>query len=170
MNLQPVLIGTLIQLHPLHETDFEALYAVASDPLIWDQHPCPDRYLRTVFEQFFKEAMASGGAFKILDDQTKEIIGCTRFYELKLAQNEVAIGYTFIAKNYWGGMYNRELKTLMVDYAFQFLNRVIFYVGVENFRSQRAMEKIGGKRETSGITRTYQNGDRVQSFVYVISS
>jgi len=53
-NLQPVFKGELLELRPLRPEDFDALYAVASDPLIWEQHPSNDRYKKDVFEGFFR--------------------------------------------------------------------------------------------------------------------
>ncbi len=143
-ELQPRIQNELIRLEPMEADDFDALYAVASDPLIWEQHPNKDRYQRKVFENFFKGALESGGAFCVLDNTTGELIGSSRYYDLNEAQRVVAIGYTFIARSTWGRQYNRELKTLMLDHAFRFVERVVFHVGANNLRSRRAMEKLGG--------------------------
>ena len=143
MNLQPVhLRNEWVQLCPLQSADLDRLYAVASDPLIWAQHPNPDRYQRPVFETYFKGAMESGGAFLILD-ATGEVIGSSRFYDHLPDMREVKIGYTFFARSRWGKPYNRNVKRLMLEHAFQSVDRVIFHVGAGNIRSQRAMEKIG---------------------------
>ena len=143
-ELQPRIANTLIRLEPLEADDFDALYAVASDPLIWEQHPNKDRYQRKVFENFFQGALESGGAFCILDNLTGELIGSSRYYDFNEEQRVVAIGYTFIARSAWGRHYNRELKTLMLDHAFRFVDRVVFHVGASNLRSRKAMEKLGG--------------------------
>jgi N-acetyltransferase len=144
-DLQPALRGELIELRPLRRDDFDALYHAASDPLIWEQHPEPDRYTRDVFQRYFDGAIASGGAFAIVDRATGRIIGSSRYCDLDLAQGEVEVGYTFLERAYWGGAYNRELKSLMLDHAFRFLPRVIFKVGENNQRSQRALLKIGAR-------------------------
>jgi len=143
-ELQPRIHNKLIRLEPLEPDDFDALFAVASDPLIWEQHPNKDRYQRAVFETFFRGALESGGAFCVLDNVTGELIGSSRYYDLNEAAGEVCIGYTFIARSAWGRQYNRYLKTLMLDHAFRFVNRVIFHVGADNQRSRKAMEKLGG--------------------------
>jgi RimJ/RimL family protein N-acetyltransferase len=143
-DLQPTIHNDLIRIEPLEAGDFEVLYAVASDPLIWEQHPNKQRYQREVFQNFFKGALESQGAFRVLDNGNGELIGSSRYYDLDEAQRQVAIGYTFIARSRWGGNYNRALKTLMLDHAFRFVDRVIFHVGVDNWRSRKAMEKIGG--------------------------
>ena len=143
-ELQPTLIGELVELRPLREEDFEVLYAVASDPLIWELHPERDRYQKDVFRQFFRGAMESGGAFLVKDRNTGDIIGSTRYFGYDPERSEVEIGWTFLARSHWGGRYNAEMKRLMLDHAFQFVNTVIFLVGPQNFRSRRAVEKIGG--------------------------
>src|SRR5574341_177998 len=150
-DLQPTLEGELLSLRPLRPEDWDALYAVASDPLIWEQHPARDRYEEEVFRQFFREALASGGAFVVLDARKPDagrdtIIGSSRYFGYNVERSEIEIGWTFLARAYWGGRYNREMKQLMLRHAFQFVERVVFLVGPRNLRSQRAMEKIGGVR------------------------
>ena len=143
-ELQPKIQNEIIKIEPLQPGDFELLYAVASDPLIWEQHPQKERYQRAVFEGFFKAAIESGGAFRVIDAVNGEIIGSSRYHDLNLAESKVEVGYTFIARSRWGGPHNRALKTLMLDHAFRFVDRVIFKVGVNNWRSRKAMEKLGG--------------------------
>jgi N-acetyltransferase len=155
-DLQPHLKGELLELRPLTPEDWDDLFAVASDALIWEQHPESDRFKEDVFRVFFREAMESGGAFVVIDKKTQEIIGSTRFYGYDPAKSEVEIGWTFLARKYWGGRYNAEMKRLLLDHAFQFVEAVVFLVGEKNFRSQKAMEKIGAIREGL-VTRTYGN-------------
>ena len=145
-ELQPVLTGKLLSLRPLRLEDFPELYAVASDPLIWEQHPMKDRYKEEVFREFFREALESGGAFAVIDSKDGRIIGSSRYFGFDEAKSEIEIGWTFLARSHWGGVYNREMKQLMLRHAFQFVNTVVFMVGPQNVRSQRAMEKIGGVR------------------------
>ena len=66
-DLQPTLTSERLELRPLRAEDFEALYAVARDPLIWELHPAKTRYKRPVFKAFFAAALKSGGAFAILE-------------------------------------------------------------------------------------------------------
>jgi N-acetyltransferase len=150
-DLQPTLKGTLLQLRPLREEDWDDLFAVAADPLVWEQHPEPDRYIEKVFRGFFREAMDSGGALIVIDAQDGRVIGSSRFHAYDPEKSEIEIGWTFLARRYWGGAYNREMKQLMLQHAFQFVRRVNFLVGAQNFRSQKAMEKIGGVRKESRI-------------------
>jgi RimJ/RimL family protein N-acetyltransferase len=144
IDLQPTyLVNDFVELVPLKQTDFEELYAVASDPLIWEQHPNPDRYKRDVFANFFEGALQSKGAFIIRDKENREAIGCTRFYDYVPEKSELQIGYTFYARSAWGKGINPVVKKLMLDYAFDFVDQVIFHVGANNIRSQKAMEKLG---------------------------
>jgi RimJ/RimL family protein N-acetyltransferase len=145
-DLQPSLEGELLRLRPLRDEDWNELFAVASDPRIWEQHPQPTRYQEEVFREYFREAMESGGAFAVIDNKDGRIIGSSRYLGYDEARSEIEIGYTFLARAYWGGLYNREMKDLMLGYAFRFVRHVVFLVGPTNWRSQKAMEKIGGMR------------------------
>jgi len=166
-ELQPVLKGELIQLRPLRSEDWDDLFAVASDPLIWQQHPESDRYKEEVFKIFFKDALESGGAFVVIDTKKKRIIGSTRFHGYDPEKCEVEIGWTFLAKEYWGGQYNREMKKLMLGHAFQFVENVVFYVGENNIRSQKATEKIGAIKNGT-VKKVYGNRPPSLNVRYVI--
>ena len=162
-ELQPTLIGERLELRPLRPDDWDALLAAASDPLIWEQHPERDRYKPDVFRRYFDGAIESGGAFAVVDRRTGAIIGSTRYHSYDEAAREIEIGWTFLTRDYWGGSYNREMKGLLLDHAFRFVDRVVFLVGLTNYRSQGAMGKIGGVRVG---TRVNQVG--VESIVFVI--
>jgi RimJ/RimL family protein N-acetyltransferase len=151
IDLQPVLKGDLLELRPLQPADFDELFAVAADPLIWAQHPASDRYQEAVFREFFREALDSRGAFVVLDARNGRIIGSSRYHGYDEGRREIEIGWTFLARAYWGGRYNGELKRLMLRHAFGFVERVVFLVGPHNGRSQRAVEKIGGRRAGSRV-------------------
>src|SRR3954471_7667350 len=147
VNLQPDLLeDELVKLVPLQATDFDRLFKVASDPLIWEQHPSADRYKKEVFQIYFDSAVSSGSAFLIFDKKTDDLIGSSRFYEYDAERSTIAIGYTFLAKEYWGGKYNSAIKKLMLDYAFQFVDSVIFHIGPTNIRSQKAILRIGANK------------------------
>jgi RimJ/RimL family protein N-acetyltransferase len=143
-KLQPQLVGDLIEVRPLRPEDWESLFAIASDALIWEQHPAADRYQEEVFREFFREALESDGALVVIDRKTQEIIGSSRYSGFDAGKREIEIGWTFLARSYWGGEYNGELKRLMLDHAFRFVESVIFKIGSTNFRSRKALEKIGG--------------------------
>ncbi len=166
-DLQPNLKGELIELRPLAPEDWNELFAVASDPLIWQQHPESDRYKEDVFKIFFREAMECGGAFVIIDTKSQQIIGSTRFYGYDQERSEIEIGWTFLARKYWGGRYNRELKQLMLAHAFKFVENAIFFVGENNIRSQKATEKIGGIK-SGMVKKVYGNRPPSLNVRYVI--
>jgi len=166
-DLQPRLVGELIELRPLGPEDWESLFAVASDPLIWEQHPARDRYEEKVFREFFREALETGSAFVVIDRKTRKIIGSSRYFGFDPQKSSVEIGWTFLARAFWGGEYNRELKRLMLDHAFKFVDRVVFVIGVTNFRSQKALEKIGGVR-VGRRDKPDAHGNIVENFVYAI--
>src|SRR5437667_3322913 len=166
-ELQPHLIGELIELRRLTPEDWDDLFAVASDPLIWKQHPDSDRYKKDVFKVFFREALECGGAFVVIDRKSQQIIGSTRFYGYDPENSEIEIGWTFLARKYWGGRYNRQMKQLMLTHAFQFVENVVFFVGENNIRSQKAMEKISETR--NGIVkRVYGNHPPALNVKYAI--
>jgi len=145
-DLQPTLMGQRVTVRPVVSSDWEGMFAAASDPEIWALHPVRDRYTESVFRAFFDSALASGSAFCIVERASGSIIGSSRYHDYDPAKREIEIGWTFLACAYWGGSYNREIKNLMLAHAFTFVDTVLFWVGETNWRSQRAMEKIGGVR------------------------
>ena len=144
-SIQPTLENDHLKLIPLKGEDFEKLYLVASDPKVWEQHPNKERYKREVFQIFFNGAVESKGAFLILDKQTEEVLGSSRFYDFKENDQSILIGYTFYGTNSWGKNINGVVKKLMLDYIFQFVEVVIFHVGKDNIRSVKAMTKLGAE-------------------------
>jgi RimJ/RimL family protein N-acetyltransferase len=168
-SLQPDhLINELLHLIPLQETDFEKLYEVAADPLVWEQHPNKFRYQRDVFKNYFDGAIQSKGAFLIQDAKTNEVIGSSRFYDYNENEKSVLIGYTFIGRKFWGYGYNKALKKLMLDYAFQYVDKVYFHIGAYNFRSQKAIEKIGAFK-VDEFEVEYYGEDSKLNFIYLIT-
>ena len=152
-DFQPTLRGDLIELRPLRADDFEALFRVAADPLIWEQHPERNRYQEPVFRAFFDEGLASCAALVAIDRASGQIIGSSRYHGYDPMQRVVEIGWSFLARAYWGGLYNGEMKRLMLGHAFRWASRVVFVIGPDNRRSQRAVEKIGGVRARTTLDR-----------------
>lgn len=167
LNLQPYLVGDLLELRPLAPADWDDLFAVASDPLIWEVHPARDRYKEEVFKDFFRDALDGKGALVALDRKTSRIIGSSR-YRWHAAVGELEIGWTFLARDYWGGRYNGEMKRLMLDHAFTSVEHVVFRIGATNVRSRRAIEKIGAiltdRRETVLL-----HGKPIEHVIYQLS-
>ena len=167
IDLQPVLTGNIVKLRPLTIDDFEPLYQIASDPLIWEQHPSPLRFKRDVFEaQIFSTGITSKSTSVALDKMTSQIIGSSRFYDVDENNLELAIGFTFLARSHWGGTTNGEMKYLMLAHAFTWAKRVWFHVGSNNVRSRKALEMIGAK--LSHIAPRPVNGQPVKHCFYYI--
>ncbi|RWU10718.1 GNAT family N-acetyltransferase [Pedobacter chitinilyticus] len=166
-SIQPTLENDRVTLVPLQETDFEALYEVASDPKVWEQHPNKDRWKRDVFQIFFDGAMQSKGAFKIVDQTNGQVIGSTRFYDYDAAEDSILIGYTFYGTAYWGKGINHSVKKMMLDYIFQFVSKVNLHVGTTNVRSQIAVGRIGAEKVAEQEV-TYFGEQPKLNFVYQI--
>jgi RimJ/RimL family protein N-acetyltransferase len=156
-DFQPTLTGPTVIVRPIAAADWPELFAAGSDPEIWKVHPVSDRYTEPVFRAYFDSAVNSKMAFVFVDRATQKLIGSSRYYGYDAERSEIEIGWTFVVRSHWGGATNREVKRLMLDHAFSFVDTVIFWVGEKNWRSQGAMKKIGGvlrdglfTRESSG--------------------
>jgi RimJ/RimL family protein N-acetyltransferase len=164
-DAQPFLASPPVYVRPLQESDFDDLYAVAVDPLLWEQHPDRDRSREDVFRRYFEAAVESGGAVVFISTDTRSIIGASRYHGYDEERSEVEIGWTFLARSHWGGQYNGEIKRLMLDHAFKSVQSVIFRVDSENFRSQRSVEKLGGV-----VDGTVTEPDGRESIVYRVAA
>ena len=148
-------------IRPALSSDFASLYAVGKNPVIWAQHSEKHRGDLEEFQRFFDQGMDQGwGFYVVVSQQTQEIVGSTRFYEFNLQNRSVAIGYTFFDPSLWGSGVNSAVKKAQLDHAFQQVDQVLFYVYDQNFRSQKAMTKLGalpvgvrGDRMIFGLTR-----------------
>jgi len=170
LDRQPVLEGEHVTLRPLRADDWDALFAVASDPLIWEQHPAHDRWQEPVFRAFFEDALANKGALVALDAATGAVIGSSRFQGLEEAGGgSVEIGWTFLARSHWGGRWNHEMKRLMLAHALASVAEVRFLVGETNTRSRRALENIGAQLTERREERTMAGGEVIPHLTYVIT-
>ncbi len=145
-STRTTLENSLAILQPLQPEDFEVLYAVASDPKIWEQHPNKDRWKRDVFQIFFEGALESNGAYKIMEKASGEIIGSTRIYGYNEQDNSIYIGYTFYATRFWGTGINLSVKAMALDFLFQHVDSVRFQIGAVNTRSQIAIVRLGAEK------------------------
>ncbi|MBX7500608.1 GNAT family N-acetyltransferase [Qipengyuania sp. YG27] len=169
MDRQPTLETERLVLRPLAEADREPLYAVAGDPAVWEQHPIHDRWRRDVFDAFFDDGLASGGALAVTDKTTGAILGSTRYDKYDPEEGGVVeIGWTFLAPRHWGKGVNHEMKRAMLAHAFAHVALVEFRVGDTNYRSRNALEAIGAVRTDRYELEKYQ-GKRVVHLVYEIT-
>ncbi|HTR67854.1 MAG TPA: GNAT family N-acetyltransferase [Terriglobales bacterium] len=144
-EFQPELAGQLVLMRPLRDQDFAALYALAADPLLWEQHPNPERATEKGFQAYFEDQLASGGAMVAINKVDGLPVGMSRYSVAFTDPDEVEIGWTFIGRRYWGGIYNRDIKQTMLAHAFRFVKTVIFRIAEHNLRSRRAVEKLGAR-------------------------
>lgn len=157
----PTLEGPSLLVRPIKKDDFEGLYQVAADPVLWSLHSEPNRYERQVFQKFFDKMVSPPQALVVIDKTTSQVIGSSRYYDYLPQEQSVVIGYTFLAKKYWGGTTNSELKKLMIDYAFRYVEGIVFHTSEGNFRSQNAIAKLGAVR-SAGLIEVPGVGTRVE--------
>ena len=170
LDRQPVLEGERVLLRPLRHDDWDALFAVASDPLIWAQHPAHDRWREPVFRAFFDNALAGGGALLAIDGKSGAVIGSSRFEGLEREDGgSVEIGWTFLARICWGGVFNHDMKRLMLAHALVSVAECRFLVGENNIRSRRALERIGARLTERAEMRIMADGTEIPHVIYVIN-
>ena len=166
LDRQPLLETERLILRPLTEADREALYAIASDPAVWEQHPIHDRWRREVFDGFFDEGLASGGSLAVIRKSDERIVGHTRYDKYDPEEGGVVeIGWTFLGPALWGKGYNPEMKRAMLAHAFAEVATVEFRVGDTNYRSRNALEAIGAVRTDRYELGRYE-GKRLVHLVY----
>ena len=164
-TIQPVLENETVILYPLNNDDFETLHLSASNPEIWEQHPNKNRWQKQIFKNFFEGAILSNGAFKVVDKINNKVIGSTRFYDYDETENSILIGYTFYDKAYWGKGINHAVKSMMLDYIFQFVCIVDFHIGDENIRSQVSINRLGVTK-IGELEVTYFGEEPKLNFIY----
>lgn len=164
-SIQPFLEHENVILYPLQKDDFEMLHLAASNPEIWEQHPNKNRWQKQVFKNFFEGAILSNGAFKVVDKINNKVIGSTRFYDYNETEKSILIGYTFYDKAYWGKGVNHAVKSMMLDYIFQFVSSVDFHIGAENIRSQVSINRLGVTK-IGELEVTYFGEEPKLNFIY----
>lgn len=163
--IQTTLRAERILLQPLNQEDFNDVFGLAADPIVWEQHPNKNRYQREEFNTYFEGALKSGGAYRVIENKLGQTMGCTRYYDYDEKENSILIGYTFIGRAFWNKGYNQELKQLMVDHAFQYVSIIRFHIGATNFRSQRSIEKFGAIK-TGELNVAYYGEASKKNFIY----
>lgn len=168
--LQPTLQNELVTAIPLKPEHFDVLFAAASDPLIWEQHPNKNRYQLKDFSVYFEGGIKSGGAFLIKDSKSGEVIGSTRYCNLVQNEelNKIEIGYTFYKRSHWGTGHNHSLKHLMLQHAFKYVDSVWFVIGANNKRSQVSIERLGAEKIEEKMVEYYGEPPQL-NFIYEIT-
>ena len=142
---QPVLDGPGLLLRPMTEADREPLFKAASDPKTWAGHPVKNRHERGVFDPYFDFLLGTQETLIVIDKETGQTIGCSRYYTAPKRPDTIAVGYTFLHPDYWGGATNFEMKTLMFEHAFNSYDAVWLDIDPDNIRSQKASAKLGAE-------------------------
>lgn len=168
-DLQPLLIGETVELRPTDPGDWDDMFAVAADPEIWALHPARDRWREPVFRRYFADALASGGSLTIRERASGRVIGASRYRAHPDDPTRCEIGWTFLARDRWGGAINREVKTLMLRHILRHFRTATFVVGPDNHRSRRALEKIGARLTDEVDTREMADGP-VDHVVYAMTA
>ena len=167
-DFQPVLQGRRMTLRPMKPDDHAGLHAAGADPAVWALHPQPERATDAGFRAYSKDQLASGGALVAVNRSDGALAGCSRYSSHYTETDEIEVGWTFLARSYWGGPYNTEMKWLMLRHAFRYVPRVVFRIGDGNLRSRRAIEKIGAVL-TGRVQQVTLNGRQATHLFYAIT-
>jgi RimJ/RimL family protein N-acetyltransferase len=163
-EFQPVLKGDLVTMRPYSDRDWDQLLSVASDPLIWEQHPIHKTWSEGVFRLSIEDALSEHGSLVATETATGRIIGHSRYSTRYVQSGELEIGWSFLARRYWGGPWNRDMKRLMIAHALADWPVVVFRIGEHNLRSRLALERLGGRL----LERDYEVRFQGQSLRHVL--
>jgi len=162
MTVQPtILTGKIIRLEPLSEAHVPDLAQVGIDENIWrfmlygDMCTEEDLY-GWVRDILSRQARGTDLPFTVICLESEKAIGCTRYLDIHPEHCNLEIGGTWYGAPYQGTGINTEAKYLLLCHAFETLNciRVQLKTDLRNLRSQRAIERIGAKKE--GILRDHK--------------
>ncbi len=174
MNVQPVLLeGPTLRLEPLAVEHAPRLLPHAEPEIFRHMLEWPRDRSLAALEDWIRLSVEKPGAllFAIVDRATGEALGTTGYLEIRPAHRGLEIGRTWIARARQGTRVNPESKLLLLRHAFEDLGavRVQLKTDANNLHSQRAIEKLGARRE--GVLRSYQvrsNGTVRDTLVYSI--
>lgn len=160
MKLEPaVLEGVRVRLVPLAREHAAGIYEAAQAEEIWAYMPYAIDSLEMA-EHFVEETLkrVEQGldlAFVVIDKETEQIIGSTRYLDISLPNKGLEIGWTWYHPSVWRSRVNTECKYLLLRHAFETLNflRVQIKTDNRNVRSQNAIARLGAVRE--GVLRNH---------------
>ncbi|MDQ8739098.1 GNAT family protein [Paenibacillus sp. LHD-38] len=154
------ILGRYIKLLPLELEHTQELHNAGNFPEIWTYVARRADTLENT-EKLIKDALTArdrGTEFPlvIIDQNTDQIVGSTRFLNISLQNRSLQIGSTWLSPHVWRTHVNTECKYLLLRYCFETLGtvRVEFMTDSRNDRSQKAIERIGAIKE--GILRNHR--------------
>ena len=158
-DLATPLEGSLVALEPLAETHREGLWRAAQDPQIWEWLAHIGS-TREYFDAWFGASLAAAeeggeGVFATRSRRAEEVVGSTRYLNVRPADRVVEIGWTWLNPSAWRSGVNIEAKLLMLEYAFEELGclRVEFKTDARNQRSRAAIAALPAQFE--GVLRNH---------------
>ncbi len=149
----PTLDNDFVKLSLLDLSNYKHLIAVAQQEKLVQYSPSniatPEalkEYVQTAVDGYYHKTTIP---FIVFDKTKNEYAGCTRFMNIDWKNKVLEIGATWIGREFQGSVLNKNMKFLMLQYAFETLGfeKVEFRIDERNIRSRKAVEKIGANLE-----------------------
>jgi RimJ/RimL family protein N-acetyltransferase len=157
---QPIVLeGHGIRLEPLTESHGDALAAAVSDGRLWELWftvvPPPDGVRTYIADALKGQRDGVMLPWVVRDVASGTIVGSTRYHDIQPAMDRVEIGYTWYGQSRWRTSVNTTCKLLLLGHAFDSLGCKVVGLRTDNFnfRSQRAIEALGAKKD--GVIRHF---------------
>ena len=148
-----VLEGRGIRLEPLTEQHQQALVSAASDGRLWELWftavPVPEKMHHYIAAALKGQRDGHMLPWIVRDLASDTVIGSTRYHDIVPAVDRVEIGYTWYSESRWRSHVNTSCKLLLLTHAFETLGCQCVGLRTDNFnfRSQRAIEALGAKKD-----------------------
>lgn len=157
---QPIVLeGRGIRLEPLTEAHTDALAAAVTDGRLWELWftvvPPPDAMRTYIADALKGQRDGVMLPWVVRDVASGAVVGSTRYHDIQPAIDRVEIGYTWYAHSRWRTHVNTTCKLILLGHAFDTLSCKVVGLRTDNFnfRSQRAIEALGAKKD--GVIRHY---------------
>ncbi len=142
-----------VRLEPLTPDHENGLKAAAQDGRLWELFftsvPEPENTARYIQDALKGQERGDMLPWAVRDLKSGDIVGCTRYHDIVPAADRVEIGYTWYAKRCQRSHVNTACKLLLFEYAFEDIGCQVVGLRTDNFnfRSQRAIEALGAKKD-----------------------
>jgi N-acetyltransferase len=170
-----ILDGYGMRLEPLTADHHDALQAASSDGSLWDlwftSVPEPDKVAEYIARALDGQAKGHMLPWVVRELKSNTIAGTTRYHDIVPEIDRVEIGWTWYAKRWQRTHVNTACKLLLFEHAFDTLGCKVVGLRTDNFNfaSQRAIERLGAKRD--GVLRHHQarrDGTARDSYMYSV--